>query len=76
MKLEWNFANQLANIVLTDFCQRIAFIDLSRNNLCDRGSRIVVGAVKQTQCVVSLNLMQNDISPAGMAHIFTELADA
>ena len=76
MKLAFNFANQLANILRDNFEDRIAHINLSRNNLQDKGSLVLVNAVKHSYSIVSLNLMQNDISPFGMAKILQELSSS
>jgi hypothetical protein len=74
MKLAFNFANQFADILRDNVEDRIAHIDLSRNNLQDKGSLILVNAIKHSYSIVSINLMQNDISPVGMAKIFQELS--
>jgi len=74
MKLAFSFANQIAKIIKTDYIDRIAHIDLSRNCLQDAGSQLVVDAIKNSYQIVSLNLMHNDISPEGMTYIFSELA--
>ncbi len=74
MKLAFNFANQLANILRDNFEDRIAHINLSRNNLQDNGSLVLVNAIKHSYSIVSLNLMQNDISPFGMSKILQELS--
>ena len=76
MKLSYNFANQLADIVRNDSSIRIAHLNLARNNLRDSGSLLIASAVKQSYSIVSLNLMHNEISPVGMAQIFDELSYA
>jgi hypothetical protein len=76
MKLAFNFANQIANIIRNDYICRIAHLNLSRNSLRDTGSVIIATAVGKSQAIVSLNLMHNDISPNGMAQVFAELSSS
>jgi hypothetical protein len=57
MKLAFGFASQLASILQFGMSDRIAHINLARNNLLDKGSLILVEAIKECSSIISLNLM-------------------
>lgn len=56
------FATVLAGYLEHPYLQfRIAYLDLSKNNLGDTGAGIIARAVARSHSLVSLNLMSNDI---------------
>eukprot|EP00347_Sterkiella_histriomuscorum_P002496 403367926 len=73
MGISQNFAACLKNILLDPFNDRIARIDLHKNNLGDAGVKLLMKAIKKSRTVVHLNLASNEICNEGMIAIFKGL---
>ena len=73
MGLSQNSATCLKNILLDHSNDRIARIELHKNNLGDAGVKILMKAIRTSKTVVNLNLASNEICNDGMISIFKGL---
>jgi Ran GTPase-activating protein (RanGAP) involved in mRNA processing and transport len=75
MQLGTECALFLSRQMLTDFRDRVKHLDLSNNNLRDRGAQILALSLgSDNKTLVSLNLASNCITHEGASAIFNALA--
>jgi Ran GTPase-activating protein (RanGAP) involved in mRNA processing and transport len=53
----------------------IVSIDLKKNNLQDKGAKILIKTLARTDRIIHLDLTSNGISPKGVKKIFNNLSD-
>lgn len=53
--------------------QNFAYVDLSRNSLGDKGTKVLMHQLKNCNSIVHLNLSNNEISPEGFIQVLTYL---
>jgi hypothetical protein len=67
-----NAAKEIVSILEVN--EKIAHLDLSKNNLHDEGMVLLMKSICQNDSIVHLNLSQNSISPDGAAKMFKYLS--
>jgi Ran GTPase-activating protein (RanGAP) involved in mRNA processing and transport len=73
MGVSVHFANELRMILMNPLNDRIAHVDLHKNDLGDAGVKTLMKAIKLSKTVVHLNVASNEISNEGMSAIFKSL---
>jgi Ran GTPase-activating protein (RanGAP) involved in mRNA processing and transport len=71
MNLGPRFAAKMTNFLKLD---KIAQLNLSKNNIGDEGVEVLMKCLQNTRGLVSLNLSSNQISSAGFIKIFESMS--
>ena len=71
MNLGQKFVVKLSTYINMD---KIAVINLSKNNIGDKGVDLLMKCIRSNRSLVSLNLSSNEISSAGFIQIFETMS--
>lgn len=76
MMLGVNSARVLNNVLIDpSTCHAVAHLDLSKNNLGDKGLELLAPALRTNCSLVCLKMGSNEISGTGMGQFFEALAE-